>query len=93
MEQIRRLKDQPFAPELILELHRIATDGTLNPTDAAGRFRRADERISVMDPPAASFSTPRQKPTACPSGWRGCAHLPISRPATSRLCTRWCAPF
>lgn len=50
MEQIRRLKNQPFAPELILELHQIATDGTLDPADAAGRFRRADERISVMDP-------------------------------------------
>ena len=50
MEQIRRLKDQAFTPELILELHRIATENTLDPPDAAGRFRRADERISVMDP-------------------------------------------
>ena len=49
MEQIRRLKDQPFTPELILELHRIATESTLDPPDAAGRFRRADERVSVMD--------------------------------------------
>ena len=49
MQQIRYLKDQPFTPELILELHRIATDGTLDPADAAGRFRHVDERISVMD--------------------------------------------
>ncbi len=49
MQQIRRLKDKPFTPELILELHRIATENTLDPPDAAGRLRRADERVSVMD--------------------------------------------
>lgn len=50
MEQIRRLKDEPFSTDRILELHSIVTDGTLDPPDAAGRFRRADEKISVMDP-------------------------------------------
>lgn len=49
MEQVRELKEQPFSSERILELHRIVSEGTLDDPDAAGRFRRADERISVMD--------------------------------------------
>lgn len=65
MEQIRRLKDEPFTPDRILELHRIISDGTLDDPTAAGRFRRDDERVAVMDatqtvklhepPPAASL--------------------------------------
>lgn len=63
MEQVRNLKDEPFTPELILELHSIVTDGTLDDPSAAGRFRHTDENISVMDathtvvlhePPAAA---------------------------------------
>jgi len=50
MEQIRRLKNEPFSTERILELHSIVTDATLDPPDAAGRFRQSDEKISVMDP-------------------------------------------
>lgn len=50
MQQIRRLKSEPFTPERILELHSIVTEGTLDVPDAAGRFRRPDEKISVMDP-------------------------------------------
>jgi len=50
MEQIRRLKSEPFSTDRILELHSIVTDGTLDPPDAAGRFRRTDEKVSVMDP-------------------------------------------
>jgi Fic family protein len=50
MEQIRRLKSEPFSTERILELHSIVTDGALDPPDAAGRFRSPDEKISVMDP-------------------------------------------
>lgn len=50
MEQIRRLKGEPFTPKRILELHSIVTDGTLDQPDAAGRFRRSDEKVSVMDP-------------------------------------------
>lgn len=49
MEQIRELKQEPFTPERVLELHRAVTDGTLDDSDAAGRFRRPSERISVMD--------------------------------------------
>lgn len=73
MDEIRRLKGEPFTPERILELHRIVTDGTLDDPSAAGRFRRADERISVMDathttilhtPPAAE-SLPKRLEQLC----------------------------
>ena len=49
MEQIRQLKEQPFTPALILELHRIVSDGTMDDPGAAGRLRKSGERISVMD--------------------------------------------
>ena len=49
MERIRTLKDEPFEPNVVLELHRIVTEGTLDERDAAGRFRRSDERIYVLD--------------------------------------------
>lgn len=49
MEEIRGLKDEPFTPRRILELHRIVADGALDDPTAAGRFRRDDERVSVMD--------------------------------------------
>ena len=59
MEQIRALKDEPFSPQRIFELHRMVTDGTLDDGSAAGRFRRKDERVSVMD---ASHSTVLHEP-------------------------------
>lgn len=49
MERIRELKKEPFSPERIMELHRIISDGVLDNPGAAGRFRNADEKISVVD--------------------------------------------
>jgi len=62
MRRIREIKEQPLTPELILELHRMVTDGTLDKPDAAGRLRREDELITIEDdrgeimhlPPASS---------------------------------------
>ena len=73
MDLIRQLKDEPFSPERILELHRIVTDGTLDDPTAAGRFRRDDEQVAVMDathtkklhdPPAAE-SLPQRLQALC----------------------------
>lgn len=47
MERIRGLRDQPLSPTLVLELHRIVTDRTLEAPDAAGRLRT--EPIYVID--------------------------------------------
>lgn len=49
MEYIRLVKDHPLDEELLLTLHRILTDKTLDPPEAAGRYRRPDEEIRVED--------------------------------------------
>ena len=50
MERIRELKDVPFTVDRILELHSIVSEGTLDDPGAVGRFRKPEERISVMEP-------------------------------------------
>ncbi|HEY2791237.1 MAG TPA: hypothetical protein VGJ28_02710, partial [Micromonosporaceae bacterium] len=48
MRFIGRLQGGPLTPELICELHRVVTEGTLDDPDAAGRFQRPDEeRVGV----------------------------------------------
>jgi Fic family protein len=49
MRRIGELKEKPLTRELILEIHRLVTDQTLNDFTAAGRFRRADEKVGVYD--------------------------------------------
>lgn len=49
MELIRELRDAPFTPARILELHRIVTADTLDEPGAAGRLREAGERVQVVD--------------------------------------------
>jgi Fic family protein len=64
--QFMREMGTSIAPDMILELHRILTDGTLDDPSAAGRLQTAsDERIAVLDrqdgrvihapPPAEQF--------------------------------------
>lgn len=62
MRRIRDIRNQRLTPELILELHRMVTDDTLEKQDAAGRLRREDELVTIEDdsgeimhlPPTAS---------------------------------------
>lgn len=62
MRRIREIKTQRLTPELVFEIHRMVTDGTLDKPDASGRLRREDELITIEDeegeimhlPPAAS---------------------------------------
>lgn len=49
MRRIREIKQKPLTRELVLEIHRIITDKTLDEDSAAGRFRSAEEAISVVD--------------------------------------------
>lgn len=58
MKRIRELKAEPLTPELIYEIHRLVTADTLEKADAAGRFRRADERIVVVDNDDQVLHTP-----------------------------------
>jgi len=65
MEHIRELRDEPLTPKIVLAMHRIVSEDTLDDPSAVGRLRRADEKVSVMDaqhsmvlhepPPAASL--------------------------------------
>ncbi len=48
MQRIGKLQDQSLTRELVLELHRLVTNNTLNDPSAAGRFRRTDEDIAVV---------------------------------------------
>jgi Fic family protein len=48
MRYVGELRAEPLTPELICELHRIVTAGTLDDPDGAGRFQRPDEaRVGV----------------------------------------------
>lgn len=49
MEHIRELRDEPLTPKVVLAMHRIVSEGALDDPSAAGRLRRADEKVSVMD--------------------------------------------
>jgi Fic family protein len=49
MQFIRRHKQLPFTPELILQLQSIMTELTLEDPSAAGRWRRPEENVRVVD--------------------------------------------
>jgi len=61
MQRIAKLRKEPLSRELVFDIHRIITEKTLKDQSAAGRFRKADERIVVgnmyneifHDPPPA----------------------------------------
>lgn len=48
MEHLRSLKQEPITSELILELHRIVTENTLEDPADAGRLRKSDD-VRVID--------------------------------------------
>lgn len=48
MEAIRDIRDRQLTPQLVYELHRIVTEGTLDDPSAAGRLRKPDERVNVV---------------------------------------------
>ena len=49
MEMIREIKDEALTPELVLEIHHIVSQGTLDDPSAAGRLRQAGEKVHVVD--------------------------------------------
>jgi Fic family protein len=60
MDQVAHRSDaqSPLTIDRVLELHRILTTGTLEKPDAAGRFRRPDERVFVGDGEGTILHTP-----------------------------------
>jgi len=49
MRRLEQLKTEPLTTELVFEIHRLISENTLDDPAAAGRFRRAEERIVVSD--------------------------------------------
>lgn len=49
MQRIAEWKERALDSDLIFEMHRMVTDGTLDEPDGAGRLRRPDEKITVQD--------------------------------------------
>ena len=58
MQRIGRLRNTPLTRDLVLEIHRLVTNKTLDDSKAAGRFRRPDERIDVGDDYGEVFHDP-----------------------------------
>ncbi|MCD4822998.1 MAG: Fic family protein [Phycisphaerae bacterium] len=49
IRQVREWKAMPLSPAMVLELHRLVTEGTLPKADAAGRLRNRNEPIEIID--------------------------------------------
>jgi Fic family protein len=49
MQHIGKLKDKTLSRELVLEIHRLIANKTLDEPSQAGRFRKPDEKVVVSD--------------------------------------------
>jgi len=49
LQRIRKLQDRELSPEMIFELHRCITEGTLDKPEAAGRLRQDGESSPIID--------------------------------------------
>lgn len=49
MRRIRELKGLKLTPEVVIELHRIVTEDTLDSSEAAGRLRVPEDEVKVWD--------------------------------------------
>ena len=49
MQHICELKNETLSPKMVFEIHRFVTENTLDDESAAGRFRRPDEDVHVVD--------------------------------------------
>ncbi|HWM26411.1 MAG TPA: Fic family protein [Chthoniobacterales bacterium] len=58
MQRVAQLRTEKLSPELVYEIHKLVTDGTLRNPDAAGRLRRSDEEVRVEDESGEVFHTP-----------------------------------
>jgi Fic family protein len=58
MQYILEIKNNDINTDLLFEVHRMITEGTLHEASGAGRFRRPDERIVVGDDSGEVFHVP-----------------------------------
>lgn len=72
IQRIRRYKDEPLTPELVVELQQILTADTLDNPDAVGRLRFSNEKIDiatwdneVLHTPPAAEELPKRMAAMC----------------------------
>jgi len=58
MQRIGALRQEALSKQLVVEIHRIVTEKTLDDHSAAGRFRDTNERIVISDMYNQVFHTP-----------------------------------
>ena len=58
MQRIAKLKGELLSPEMVFDIHKVATEKTLSDPTAAGRFRREDEERVVGDDFGEVFHNP-----------------------------------
>lgn len=58
MQRIRELKDQPLTPQLVLDLHRMVSEDTLDDPADAGRLRPPGKEVVVDDAYGTVFHVP-----------------------------------
>ena len=58
MRHILELKDKPLTSEMVFQIHREISEDALDIPDGAGRFRRKEEEINVLDIEGTVFHTP-----------------------------------
>ncbi len=50
MQYIAKIRHEKITLDLILKIHHLVTEGTMDDPSAVGRFRREDEQIDIGDP-------------------------------------------
>ncbi|GAA3370721.1 Fic family protein [Streptomyces sannanensis] len=104
MRMIGELRDEPLTPQLICEIHRIVTDGTLDNPASAGRFQLpGEERIGVFTddglllhtpPPAASLPERSDRLCRFANGRLGDGYVPpVLRAITLHFMIGYDHPF
>ena len=58
MQRIRELREQPLTPQMVLALHRLVSEDTLDDPANAGRLRPADKQVVVDDVYGTVFHVP-----------------------------------
>lgn len=58
MQRIRELREQPLTPELVLDLHRLVSEDTLDDPGDAGRLRPPGKEVVVDDTYGTVFHVP-----------------------------------
>jgi len=59
MQRVSELRGEEITPDLVRELHRIVSEGTLDHPESAGRLQSdTDERVSVWSPTGELLHTP-----------------------------------